>query len=354
MSGSTAPPSAAGDVVVSKRDLVVVGASAGGVEALRELISELPAGFPATVLVVLHVPANGSSALPAILSRVSRLPARHARSNDTLQHGTILVAPPDRHLVVHRNGVGVSHGPKENGHRPAVDVLFRSAARAYGSRVISVVLSGALDDGAAGTVAVTLRGGLGMAQDPVEALHASMPRAAIAAAELDRVLPVAEIAAALVELVQEDAPKSTPPAELIEMEVQMADLDLGALTDPDRPGEPSGWTCPDCHGSLFTIEEGGFVRFRCRVGHAWSADSLVAQQTAAMETALWVALRTLEEKVTLTLDLGRRATERGHTFTGDQFERQAEEAQRSASLLRALIESFSTATDDVPRVAEST
>jgi two-component system chemotaxis response regulator CheB len=139
----------------------------------------------------------------------------------------------------------------------------------------------------------------------------------------------------------------------MEMEVDMADLDLGALTEPDRPGEPSGWTCPDCHGSLFSIEEGGFLRFRCRVGHAWSADSLLAQQSASMETALWVALRTLEEKVSLTLDLGRRAAARGHTLTADQFGRQAEEAQRSAGVLRALIQSFSTATDEVPRVAES-
>lgn len=353
MTDSTVPPSV-GEAAVSKRDLVLVGASAGGVEALRELVSELPAGFPASVLVVLHVPADGTSALPAILSRVSRLPARHARSNDTLERGTILVAPPDRHMVVHRNGVTVSHGPKENGHRPAVDVLFRSTARAYGSRVISVVLSGALDDGAAGTVAVTLRGGLGMAQDPAEALHASMPRAAIAAAGLDLVMPVKEIASTLVELVQQDAPTPTAPSKLMEMEADMADLDLGALTEPERPGEPSGWTCPDCHGSLFTIEEGGFARFRCRVGHAWSADSLLAQQSASMESALWVALRTLEEKVTLTLDLARKARARGHPLTSEQFERQAEEAQRSAGVLRALIQSFSSATDDVPRVAEST
>jgi len=353
VSATWVPPAADG-LARPKRDVVVVGASAGGVEALRELVGELPPGFPATLLVVLHVPADGSSALPAILSRVSRLPARHAGTSDTLEHGTILIAPPDRHMVVHRSGVTVSHGPKENGHRPAVDVLFRSAARAHGSRVISVVLSGALDDGAAGTVAVTLRGGLGMAQDPTEALHASMPRAAIAAAGLELVLPVKKIAEALVELVQQDAPTETAPSKLMEMEVDMSDLDLGALTEPDRPGEPSGWTCPDCHGSLFTLDEGGFPRFRCRVGHAWSADSLLAQQSASMETALWVALRTLEEKVSLTLDMGRRARARGHTLTRKQFERQAEEAQRSASVLRSLIESFSTVTDGVPRVAEST
>lgn len=342
------------DAGTPKRDIVVVGASAGGVEALRDLLRELPAGFPATVLVVLHVPAEGGSALPTILSRVSRLPARHARDDDALERGTILVAPPDRHLVVHRDRVRVTHGPKENGHRPAVDVLFRSSARAYGSRVISVVLSGALDDGAAGTVAVTSRGGLGMAQEPAEALHSSMPRAAIAAARLDDVLPVKQLAQKLVELVNDAVPESGGTPELMETEVDMADLDLGALTNPDRPGDPSGWTCPDCHGSLFAIDEGGFLRYRCRVGHAWSADSLLAQQSASLETALWVALRTLEEKVSLTLEMGRRARSRGHPLTSEQFERHAEEAQRSAGVLRELIASFGQAGQDEPRVAEAT
>ena len=158
----------------------------------------------------------------------------------------------------------------------------------------------------------------------------------------------------IVDLVSMDAPAEEPPSELMQMEADMADMELDALTVPDRPGDPSGWTCPDCHGSLFEIVEGGFTRFRCRVGHAWSADSLVAQQTASLETALWVALRTLEERVTLALELGRRAKDRGHGLTGAQFQRQADEAQRSAGILRALIENVAGPTDGRPRAAEST
>jgi two-component system chemotaxis response regulator CheB len=218
-----------------------------------------------------------------------------------------------------------------------VDVLFRSAARAHGSRVVAVVLSGALDDGAAGTVAVALRGGLTIVQDPEEALYDSMPRAAAAAVQAAHQLPVRGIAKALVEVVGTQAPVDPPSSELMEEETAMAELDPEALLSLQRPGEPSGWSCPDCHGSLFAIEEGGLLRFRCRVGHAWSPESLVSQQTQSLETALWIALRALEEKASLTADLGRRARERGHVISAEQFERQSRDAQQSAHLLRGLV-----------------
>jgi two-component system, chemotaxis family, protein-glutamate methylesterase/glutaminase len=326
---------------MTKRDVVVVGASAGGVEALRRLVSGLPADFPAAVLVVLHTPATARSALAEILTRSGPLPASQAREDDELVPGRILVAPPDRHLIVYGDRVTLSRGPRENGHRPAVDVLFRSAARALGPRVIGVVLSGTLDDGAAGMVAVRRRGGVGVVQSPDDALYPSMPRAAIAGDDPGHVVPVADIPAILCKLVEEPvgpAPHDDDGTELMDAEVALANHEPGELNDPDRPGDPSGFACPDCNGVLFEIHEGHIRRFRCRVGHAWSPHSLVAQQAFAVEGALWMALRALEEKAALADRMRDNARARRHMITAQSFAAQGVEARASAVILRDLIE----------------
>jgi two-component system chemotaxis response regulator CheB len=335
---------------VVQRDVVVVGASAGGVEALRTLVSGLPVDFPAAVLVVLHTPASSRSALASILTRSGPLPAVQAEEDDELQAGRILVAPPDRHLIVYGQRVTLSRGPHENGHRPAVDVLFRSAARALGPRVIAVVLSGTLDDGTAGLVAVHAQGGIGVVQSPEDAMYPGMPRAAIAGDDPQHILPVAEIPALLTKLTAQHG-EPTPGAGggggggLMDAEVAMAYQDPTVLNDPERPGTPSGFACPDCHGVLFEIHEGQVRRFRCRVGHAWSPHSLAAQQTFAVEGALWMALRALEEKAALTDRMWRGARDRGHTITAQSFAAQSAEARASALVLRDLIQQTVTLAD---------
>jgi len=318
--------------------VVVVGASAGGVEALRDLVSAFPLDLEACVLVVLHIPPTGTSALPAILDRAGPLPARHAVEGDRLEQGRILVAPPNRHLVVADGAVTLSRGPQENGHRPAVDVLFRSAARAQGPGVVGVVLSGSLDDGAAGAVAVKQRGGTALVQDFDEALHDGMPRAAAAAAEIDAVLPVKKLAARVAELVRDRRTDAPPVSRLMNLEADMADLDPSAMHHHERPGDPSGFGCPDCHGALFEIHEGDMLRYRCRVGHAWSAESLVARQTVSMESALWMALRSLEEKAALNSELGVRAAAGGRDLTAMRFRESEQETLRAAELVRSLID----------------
>jgi two-component system, chemotaxis family, protein-glutamate methylesterase/glutaminase len=326
---------------VTRRDVVVVGASAGGVEALRTLVAGLPRDFPATVLVVLHTPATSRSALAAILDRSGPLAAAPAQEEDRLDPGRILVAPPDRHLIVFDQQVTLSRGPRENGHRPAVDVLFRSAARALGPRVIGVVLSGTLDDGTAGLVAVHRWGGVCVVQSPEDAMYPSMPRAAMAGDHPRHVLPVAEIPALLTRLVGETVgppPVDDAEASTTDMEIAMAGHDGDALNDPERPGTSSGFACPDCHGVLFEIEDGHVHRFRCRVGHAWSPHSLAAQQTFAVEGALWMALRALEEKAALADRMSTGARGRGHVITAQSFAAQAAESRASALVLRDLIE----------------
>ncbi|GAB3603621.1 chemotaxis protein CheB [Kineococcus gypseus] len=324
---------------MATRNVVVVGASAGGVEALRTLVGGLPVDLPATVLVVLHVPPTGVNALAAILDRAGPLPARAARHGEHLRPGQVLVATPDLHLVLSDDHVLHSAGPRENGHRPAVDVLFRSAARAVGSRAVGVVLSGTLDDGAAGLVAIRGRGGLGVVQDPADALYAGMPNSAIAAAHPEHVLPVARIPELLAELVRTEAPPTPPATDLLEEEYAMARFDLDAIGGDEHPGTPSGYACPDCSGVLWRIEEAGMVRFRCRVGHAWSPESLHAEQTSAMDSALWMALRSLEERAALSREMGERAQLSGHRLSAQRFLERAAETETAARTIRDLLTS---------------
>lgn len=332
--------------------LMVVGASAGGVEALRDLVRLLPLDFAGCMLVVLHVPASAPSVLPAILDRAGPLPVRHAVDGDSLRAGQVLVAPPDHHLIVVDDSVTLSRGPQENGHRPSVDVLFRSAARARGPEVTAVVLSGSLDDGAAGAVTVSRRGGTVLVQDFEEALYEGMPRAAAAATGAPELLVLKDIATRLVEI--SAAPRPPHHAghdELSEVETAVADLEAPVLHDPDRPGVPSGFACPDCHGALFEITDGPLVRFRCRVGHAWSPESLVARQTVSLESALWMALRSLEERAGLSHQLAERAGSGGHQLAADRFRETQRDTLQAAEMVRGLIDEIGavgTTLADVP------
>lgn len=330
--------------VIDCRDIVVVGASAGGVESLVAFVGALEADLPATILVVLHVPASGASALPRILERAGKLPVEIATPRQELQRGKIVIAPPDRHLVVVDNQLRTSHGPRENGHRPAVDVLFRSAARACGPRVIAVVLSGSLDDGTAGAIAVRDRGGIVLAQDPAEAAYPSMPQSVIKHVEVTEVSTAGQLGGAVTRLCRTPA---TPREGVVGPDLVMAEVELALMLDSpshavEQRRQPAAFGCPECHGALFEIEDGGLLRFRCRLGHAWSSHGLLLEQGQSLENALWMALRTLEEKATLSSQLAERAAERGSALTCQRFTEQAQEATRSAALVRRLLEGPTT------------
>jgi two-component system, chemotaxis family, protein-glutamate methylesterase/glutaminase len=330
-----------------RRNVIVIGASAGGVEALRSVVRGLPIDLPATVLIVLHVPAYGSSVLPAILGRAGPLPARHPASDELLVEGRILVAPPDHHIVIDVDRVVLTRGPRENGHRPAIDVLFRSAARAAGARVIGVVLSGVLDDGTAGLTAIASRGGITVVQDPEDAMYPGMLRNAINHVAVDHIAAAAEIGPLLARLCKEEVGDADHPASpLMEIEAELAMLSEDAMNEHERPGRPSGFSCPDCNGVLYEIHDGDYTRYRCRVGHAWSPESLFGEQAQQLEGALWVALRGLEEKAALARTMGKRAADRNNHFTASRFAEQAEEAARAASLIRSMLEAHVGSPDE--------
>lgn len=321
-------------------DLVVVGASAGGVESLSGFVRGLDPELNATVLIVLHLPATSASMLSAILARAGPLPVSAVVESETNRPGQILVAPPDYHLVVLDAHTTITRGPRENGFRPAIDVLFRSAARAYGHRVIGVILSGTLDDGTAGMLAIRQRGGLVLVQSPEEATYPSMPTNVIQHVGADLIGTVAELAAAVNEHVgaQEGESASPEPSGILINEVEIADMNPDAFASDDRPGRPSGYSCPDCSGTLFEIDDAGLLRFRCRVGHAWSSLALMAAQSEAMESALWMAFRSLEEKAALSRQLAEQAGERGNMVLQERYLERATEASRSARLLHQLLE----------------
>jgi two-component system, chemotaxis family, protein-glutamate methylesterase/glutaminase len=323
------------------RDVVVVGASAGGVQALTTLAAGLPGDFPGALMVVLHLPAAAPSALPRILSRAGPLAAAHPSDGEPIMQRRIYVAPPDHHMVLRDGVVRVVRGPRENGHRPAVDPLFRSAARHWDGRVAAVVLSGALDDGAAGLAAVKRRGGVAVVQDPADALYPGMPLSALAAAPADHVAPAGEIAGILLDLAsgggQPPAPGVGRDHPLLDYETGVAEMTMRSLGGYIPPGLPSGFTCPDCGGSLWQMPDESLVRYRCRVGHAWAPDSLLAQQDIRLETALWAALRALEERADLSRRLADRAREHGHASSAAQFDEQWREALDRADSLRAAL-----------------
>jgi two-component system, chemotaxis family, protein-glutamate methylesterase/glutaminase len=317
----------------------VVGASAGGVEAISRVVSDLPRDLQASVLVVLHI-SRGRSYLPEILSRAGRLRAAHPEDGEALEYGRVYVAPPDHHLIVESGRARVAHSASENGVRPAVDPLFRSAARVYGGRVIAVVLTGTLDDGTAGIIAVREGGGVTIAQDPDEAFAPGMPRHAIASKCVDHVLPLRDIGLLIGALVEEEAPARMPAADhphLRPMEPDLGVMPL-AIRAGDRPGTPTIYTCPECHGSLWEADEDGLLRFRCRVGHIYSPESMIAAQTDEVDRALWVALRTLEERAALAHRLAERGRERNQRWVDQAFTARARETEIEAGRIRDLLE----------------
>lgn len=281
------------------RDIVVIGGSAGALEPLQRLLSDLPGGLAATLFVVVHTAASTYSILADILDRAGLLPADLARDGLAFEPGRVYVAPPDLHLLLDDGHMLLRRGARENLSRPAIDPLFRSAAAAYGGRVIGVLLSGTLYDGAAGLRAIKRCGGIAVVQDPADALYPDMPRHALQRAEVDSRASAAELAHLLTALVAEPADHSPEVPEDLRLEVRMAAQDGSGRQPHEGPERPIALSCPECGGALRDIADGELLRYRCHVGHAYDADLLLGAQTEMIERALWSALRALEERAAL-------------------------------------------------------
>ena len=317
---------------------VVIGASAGGIEPLRELTRGLPGGLDVAVLIVLHLPATSESVLPSLLRQGGLLSA-HAVDNEPLEAGRIYVARPDHHLLVHPRTVRSIRGPRINGYRPSVDPLFRSAALSFGTAAIGVILSGALDDGASGLRAVKDHGGLAIVQDPADALYDGMPRAAIEATSVDAVVPLSSLVQTLLAFIDRPiAARVVPPvAAAIEDEsfVGIAELSREMEHVEERSGKPSEFGCPLCGGVLWETEHAAM--FACRVGHSFTSRTLAHAQSRNVDGALWNALRASEESAALCGRLRDAAARRGHTHSLNYFAERAAETERRAAVLRGLV-----------------
>jgi two-component system chemotaxis response regulator CheB len=320
-----------------KRDVVVVGASAGGIEALQETLAGVEPGFDGALFVVLHMAAGGGGALAPILARAARIPVATAVDGEPIRPGHVYVCVADHHLLLADGCVHLRRGPKENGHRPAVDPLFRSAARYFGPRVIGVVLSGTLSDGTAGLLAVRCQGGVAVVQDPGDALYDGMPASALRDVGADHVVAARDIGPLVDALSRQDVGAEAPaPSPMMQKEVAIVEGDAAPLGD--HPGRPSQWPCPDCDGVLWEVENDDVLRFRCRVGHAWTAESLLHEQGDAVEAALWVALRSLEDRAALAEAMALRAEEGGKPKSAIRFRRDLESWLESIEVLRRLVE----------------
>lgn len=322
-----------------QRDVIVIGASAGGIEALKTLFAMLPATFPAAIFVVVHLSAESPGLLPVIFEHVSQLPVVQAVDQEPIRAGRVYVAPPDQHLLLEPGWMRLTHGPKENRFRPAIDPLFRSAAYAFGPQVIGIVLSGMLDDGTAGLWAVKDRGGLAVVQEPSDALYPSMPQSAARSVAVDYRLRINEMAAMLAQLVGEPLSEKEEVAmsDALAIETKIALGDNALQSGVLRLGQPSYFTCPECHGVLVQIEEEGIIRFRCHTGHAYSQETLLAEVNEAIELGIWNAVRTMDEKNLLLRQMAQQFANHANADLAQRFTAKAEEVEQRSQLVRQFV-----------------
>lgn len=321
------------------RDLVAIGASAGGIEALKRLVADLPADLPAAILVTVHMAPNGEFYLPQILGRLGPLEVVAAEEGLEIKHGRMILARPGFHLLVRDGHVHLGTGPRENRSKPAIDPLFRSVAATYRGRAIGVVLSGWLNDGTSGLYAVKRCGGVTVAQDPADALAPEMPRSAIIHVGVDHTAPIDAMAGLLSRLTREDAGPDLPVPPEVKVEADIASHGGQSIDQTASLGDRSVLACAECGGGLTEIYEGKMMRFRCHTGHAFTAESLLVDQGEALDRALLSALKTLEERAAMWTRMADRSEDSGNRRSALRMKEQADISKTEAEMIRTLLES---------------
>jgi two-component system, chemotaxis family, protein-glutamate methylesterase/glutaminase len=324
---------------MNHKNIIVVGSSYGGLEALKIIARGLPPGLPAAIFIVQHIASDSPGKLGEIITQAGALPTSFPSDFEKINQGHIYVAPPDHHLLLENGFIRITRGPKENRFRPSVDALFRSAAYIYGPRVVGVVLTGMLDDGTAGLWSIKYRGGTTIVQNPGEARASSMPESALQNVEVDYCLPLKEIAPLLVQLTQIVVAQEGdyPVSERMKTEVGIAKEKTAIDKGIQDLFEPSFYTCPECHGVLLQIKEGESIRFRCHTGHAYSAGSLLKEGEEEIEDSLWAAVRSLEERIMLLWQFAENLEKRNRNGEAEVLVKKARQAERQADQIRQIL-----------------
>jgi two-component system chemotaxis response regulator CheB len=321
---------------MSNRDILAIGTSAGGVQALRFLASEMPHDFPASILVVIHLSAQFESQLDAILTQAGPLPARFAIDGMKIERGHFYIAPPNSHMLADGDELRLGHGPRENNSRPAIDPMLRSVALCCGPRAVGAVLTGTLGDGASGLCTLQQYGGLTVVQDPGDAAYAGMPEAALTKFRPDHVASLASMPALFQHLAREPrGMASTPPSPELIFEVDLAKgKDTSSMSKMDEIGRRSFLACPDCHGVMWEIQEGDLLRYRCHVGHAFTAELMSLALDENLQRALSSGLRAMDERTALAAKLRKQAEDAGRPHLAESWGRKLVEYEREAEILR--------------------
>ncbi len=323
---------------MEKRNIVVIGASAGGFEVIKRIVQLLPADLDASIFIVWHMSPEVRGILPSLFNGLSTIPVANARDMEPVMSNRIYVAAPDHHMIIEEGIIKLTRGPKENRFRPAVDPLFRSAAYTYGARVIGVILSGALDDGTAGLWRIKTNGGLAIVQDPADADVPSMPESALREVDVDYCVSAHEIPALLVKLTAEEVNGGAMKDQRTKIEIDIASQKNPLLNGAAEIGEFSPFACPECHGVLMKIKDGKFTRFRCHTGHAYSPDTLMMSLSESVEDSLYNAIRGMDESIFLLNHMGDHYAEDNQPAVAGLYFKKAKELLERSKLIRKAVQ----------------